>query len=225
MQKPRTTLLLVGSPKGIESTSNSLGTCLLNNLGEKGLATRKEMINQSLCSPEKQAAMLQAVDDSDLIILASPLYADSLHSQAIKSLELIAHHEKSKSNKTQKTMVAISNCGFPEASQNNVALTICRIFASQVGFAWAGGLAMGGGGMIHGVPLDKARGLVRHQIKAMKLAADALVKGQSIPNEALLSMAKLPIPRSLYTWMGNRGWKQLAKPNLKVNQMYDQPAK
>jgi multimeric flavodoxin WrbA len=225
MQKTRTALLLVGSPKGSNSTSNSLGTYLLYLLEEKGLTTRKEMINQSLCSPEKQAAMLEAVDDSDLIILASPLYVDSLHSQMIKSLELIAQHEKSKPNKTQKTIAAISNCGFPEASQNNVALTVCRIFASQVGFVWAGGLAMGGGGMIHGVPLHKAGGQARNQIKALKLAADALEKGESIPNEALLSMAKLGIPQSLYTWMGNRGWKQRAKPNIKIKQMYDQPAK
>jgi len=84
---------------------------------------------------------------------------------------------------------------------------------------------MGGGGMIHGVPLDKAGGQARNQKKALKLAADALAKGESIPNEALLSMAKLGIPRSIYTWMGNMGWKQRAKPNVKVNQMYDQPAK
>ncbi len=84
---------------------------------------------------------------------------------------------------------------------------------------------MGGGGMIHGVPLDEIKGQARNQIKALKLAADALEKGESIPNEALLSMAKLGIPRSLYTWMGNRGWKQQAKSNLKVKQMYDQPAK
>jgi len=227
MQKPKTALLLVGSPKGSNSTSNSLGTYLLDKLEEKGLTTRKEMINQSLCSHEKQVAMLQAVDNSDLIILAFPLYVDSLHSQAIKSLELIAQHEheRSKQDKTQKTMVAIANCGFPEASQTSIALAICRIFARQVGFVWAGGLAMGGGGMIHGVPLDNAGGVARNQIKALKLAADALEKGESVPNEALSSMAKLGIPRSLYTWMGNRGWKQRAKPNMKVKQMYDQPAK
>ena len=225
MQKPRTALLLVGSPQGSNSTSNSLGTYLLDQLEKKGFKTRKEIINQSLCSSEKQAAMLEAVDESDLIIFASPLYVDSLHSQVIKSLELIAEHEKSKPNKTQKTIVAISNCGFPEASQNNTALTIFRIFARQVGFVWAGGLAMGGGGMIHGVPLDEIKGQARNQIKALKLAADALEKGESIPNEALLSMAKLGIPRSLYSWMGNRGWKQQAKSNLKVKQMYDQPAK
>jgi len=224
MGKPKTALLLVGSPKGSDSTSNSLGTYLLDKLEEKGLTTRREMINQSLCSHEKQAAMLQAVDDSDLIILASPLYVDSLHSQVIKSLELIAQHERSKPDKNQKTMVTISNCGFPEASQTSVALAVCRIFARQVGFVWAGGLAMGGGGMIHGVPLDNIGGVARHQIKALKLAADALENGESIPNEASLSMAKLGIPRSLYTWMGNRGWKQRAKPNIKVKQMYDQPA-
>lgn len=40
--------------------------------------------------------MLKLVDESDLVVLAFPLYVDSLHSQVVETLELIAEHEKAK---------------------------------------------------------------------------------------------------------------------------------
>ena len=160
--------------------------------------------------------MLKLVDKSDLIILAFPLYVDSLHSQVIKTLELIAEHQKGKRNLNKKSLVAISNSGFPEAKQNHIALEVCRIFAKEVGFTWAGGLAMGGGGMISGRPLEEVGGAARNQIKALQISADALAKGEAIPERAVVLMAKLGIPRWMYTWMGNHGWKKEAKEHIKV---------
>ena len=169
--------------------------------------------------------MLQLVDESDLIILAFPLYVDCLHSQVIKTLELIAEHEKDKGVMATKRFVAISNSGFPEANHNSIALAVCRIFAKQVGFMWAGGLAMGGGGLISGRPLAEVGGAVRNQIKALEIAADALAKGEPISEKAVSSMAKLGIPHFMYIWMGNRGWKKEAKQHIAIEKMYDQPCK
>ena len=50
MQKPTNALLLVGSPKGENSTSNSLGTFLAEKLQEKGVSFKKIYINQSFGS-------------------------------------------------------------------------------------------------------------------------------------------------------------------------------
>jgi hypothetical protein len=223
MQKPITATLLVGSPKGPKSTSNSLGTFLLEKLHEHGVETKKAYTCQSLGSDEKRAALLRLVDESDLVILAFPLYVDSLHSQVIKTLELIAEHEKGRGGKGEKTFAAIANSGFPEAKQNNTALGVCRLFAQQAGFNWAGGLAMGGGGMISGVPLSEMGGSVRNQVKALEIAADALALGEPIPDKAVALMSKLGFPKSLYTWMGNRGWKSQAKKLMKIKSMYNRP--
>ncbi|HVO37337.1 MAG TPA: NAD(P)H-dependent oxidoreductase, partial [Candidatus Acidoferrum sp.] len=174
-------VLLVGSPKGSNSTSNSLGSYLARKLKERGTMIDEIYTSQCLSSEEKRAAMLRLVDESDLIILAFPLYVDSLHSQLIRALELIADHEKGKSDLCQKKVVAIANSGFPEAAHNNTALTICRLFAREVGFTWAGGLAMGGGGMVHGTPLAEMGGQVRNQVRALEIAADALANGEPIP--------------------------------------------
>ena len=225
MQKPTHAALLVGSPKGQNSTSNSLGTYLLEKLEQKGVSSQKVYINQCLGSEEKQAEMLRLVDSSDLIILAFPLYVDSLHSQVIKTLELIAEHEKGKLDLNKKKLVAIANSGFPEANHNTLALTICRLFAKQVGYSWAGGLAMGGGGMISGRPLDELGGRARNQKKALEIAADALSQGEAIPEKAATLISKIGIPKWLYIWMGNRGWKQEAKQQIATKELYNKPFK
>lgn len=223
MQRPTQAVLLVGSPKGPNSTSNSLGTYLAEKLQENGVSYEKVYLSQSLCSEEKQASMLKLVDKSDLIILAFPLYVDSLHSQVIKTLELIAEHQKGKRNLNKKSLVAISNSGFPEAKHNLIALEVCRIFSKQVGFTWSGGLAMGGGGMISGRPLEEVGGAARNQIRALQISADTLAKGEVVPEKAVVLMAKLGIPKWMYTWMGNYGWKKEAKKSLKVKSMYARP--
>jgi multimeric flavodoxin WrbA len=225
MQKPTRAALLVGSPRGPNSTSNSLGTYLVEKLEQKGVPYEKVYICQSLSSEAKKTALLRLVDESDLIIFAFPLYVDSLHSQVIETLELIAEHAKGKHDLDEKSVVAISNSGFPEAKQNTTALAVCRLFAKQVGFNWAGGLAMGGGEMISGQPLSELGGRVRGKTKALEIAADALAQGDPIPEKAVALMSKLGVPRWLYLLIANRRWKRKAKKTIAVKKMYDQPFK
>ena len=225
IRKPVRAALLVGSPKGPSSTSNSLGTYLVEKMEQIGVTSEKVYICQSLGSDKSRAALLRLIDESDLIILAFPLYVDSLHSQVIKTLEQIAEHEKGKCDLGKKSFAAIANSGFPEAKHSDIALSICRIFAKQVGFTWAGGLAMGGGGMIAGQSLSGLGGMVRNQKKALEIAADSLAKGEAIPEKAVVLMSKLGIPRWMYTWMGNRGWKQEAKKHIAIKKLYHKPFK
>ena len=220
--KPTHAALLIGSPRGASSTSNALATFLGEKLQERGVAIEKVFISRCLGSDKSREEMFQLVDNSDLIILAFPLYVDSLQSQVVKTLELIAEHEKGR-QPGRKSFVAISNSGFPEARHNNTALAVCRIFARQVGYKWAGGLAMGGGGIISGLPLEKVGGRVRNQTKALEIAAESLAQGDAIPEKAVTLMSKLGIPRWMYIWMGNRGWKSEAKKLMDIKKMYNQP--
>jgi hypothetical protein len=181
MQTPIHVALLVGSPKGPSSTSNSLGTYLVEKLEKLGATSEKIYICHALCSEEDKASLLRLVDVSNLIILAFPLYVDSLHSRVIETLELIAEHEKGKLDLNNKNFMAIANSGFPEAKHSDIALNVCRIFAKQVGFKWAGGLATGAGGMIAGRSLSELGGAARNQKKALDIASEYLAKGEPIP--------------------------------------------
>jgi hypothetical protein len=142
MSQKKQALLLIGSPRGFKSNSKLLGGYLLGKLGS-GYEAEELHIQAAMRSETARAQMLEKVSASDLLILALPLYIDSLPASVIAALELIAKQRKDDSSKNQR-MVAIVNSGFPEASQNNTALAICRRFAAEADIEWAGGLGLGG---------------------------------------------------------------------------------
>lgn len=213
----RSALLLVGSPRTRKSTSHSLGSYLFEQLRARKIETKTIHIHTNIRSAERMKTLLEAVDAADLVLLAFPLYVDSLPAPTIEALERIAAHRASHAetdpNRThQQLFAAISNCGFPEAHHNETALAICANFARQAGFHWAGSLALGAGeGMVHGAPLNEVDGRVIPLKKALYLAAEALAQGQTIPEKAQQLLAKPFIPGWMYRWMGLYGWRQQAK--------------
>lgn len=207
----RRALLLVGSPRTKKSTSASLGGYLFEKLNARGVETQTIQIYTSLNSSERMKGMLHAIDTTDLILLAFPLYVDSLPAPVTATLERIAAYRKA--NQPRIRFAAIANCGFPGAHHNNTALAICSEFARQNGLAWAGGLSLGAGeGIVHGVPLNELDGRAIPLKKALELAAQALAEGKQIPQAARDLLAKPIIPTWMYTLRGTFGWKQAAKP-------------
>ena len=201
-------LLLVGSPRGLASTSESLGTYLLRRLEENGFETEKTYATVCVSSDRNREILLKLVDSSDLLILAFPLYVDSLPSRLVATLELIADHKRTENAPKTQRLVAIVNSGFPEARQNNTALGICRRFAEEAGIDWAGGLALGGGQTIAGRPLSKVGGAVRNVVKALNLTAAAIAEDEPIPKRAVDLMAKPILPSWLYVWVANPRMEQ-----------------
>jgi hypothetical protein len=168
--------------------------------------------------------MLELVNASDLLILAFPLYVDCLPAAVILDLELIAQQRKGAESPKSQKLVAIVNNGFPEASQNNTALAICKRFATEANIDWAGGLSLGGGGAIGGNPLDKAGFIARNVRKALDLAAKDLLEGRPVSKEAVDLMAKPMVPKWLYLAIGNREWKKQAKAYGIQDKLYNQPS-
>ena len=220
--RPRT-LLLVGSAKKPRSTSESLGSYLMTRLGERGCDTESLSVHRSHRSHDGLEALLDAVDRCDLLVLAFPLYIDSLPALLTRTLELIhARRDLRQLNRKQR-LVAIVNNGFPEAEQNEVALRICRRFAVETGFEWAGGLALGGGEAINGRPLTKIKGMARNVISSLDLAAEALAADRPIPDRAVRLMAKPIIWSRIYTWIGTRGWRRRAASHGAADRLDNRP--
>jgi multimeric flavodoxin WrbA len=204
----RRAVLLVGSPRTKKSTSASLGTYLFEQLNLRGVETETIQIYTSLNAPAKMQALLEAVNHADLTVLAFPLYVDTLPAPVTAALEKIAANRPT----SHSRFAAIANCGFPEARHNNTALAICAEFARQNGFAWLGGLALGGGeGLVHGAPLAALGGRAIPLKKSLELAAEALASGRPIPQSARDLLAKPIIPAIAYRILGGFGWKQQAK--------------
>ena len=203
-------VLLVGSPRTKKSTSASLGGYLFEQLAERNIQTETIQLYTSINSPERTKSMLAAIDGADLVVLAFPLYVDTLPAPVTSALEKIAKHRKL--NHTPIRFAAISNCGFPEAKHTDTALAICAEFARQNGFSWLGSLALGGGqGLVGGTPLKDLDGRVISIKKALELSAIALADGRPIPKSARDLMSKPIIPNWLYKMFGSFGWKQAAK--------------
>ena len=224
MSTPKSFLLLVGSPREKKSTSESLGNYLLEQLRKIGLETEKIRIYPALKSQEKRSDLLSAVDRFDTVIFASPLYVDNLPAPVINAMEFIADHRKTIKVVKKQQLLAISNCGFPEAHHNDAALGIYRRFAMESGFEWSGELALGMGEAIGGRSLDERGGMVRNVKTSLNLTANALAKGESLPQEAVDLMAKRFIPIWMYILFGGFGWKRQAKKNkVDKKSMYGQP--
>jgi multimeric flavodoxin WrbA len=192
-----------------KSTSNSLGEYLFEGLSARSIESETIYLYSALRSPEEAQALLDAVDAADLVILAFPLYVDSLPAPVTEALERIATHRQLASRQPalrRPLFAAIANCGYPEAHHCAPALAICESFARQAGFAWAGGLALGGGGMLNGVPLAEGGGKTLLMRNALDLAAEALAQGQAIPGAARETLAKPLIPPWTYRLMSGLGW-------------------
>lgn len=215
-------LLLVGSPRGFQSTSNSLGEYLIGKLQSGGYQTEKIHIQASVHNQEKTAEMLAKAAYSDILVLAFPLYIDCLPAPVILALEKIAENRKTTQTTKHSRVVAIVNNGFPDSSQNATAVAICHQFAKETNLDWAGGLMLGGGAAINGSPLDKAP-MVKNVKKALDYAAEDLLHGREISGDAIKLMAKPMMPNRFYTLIANLGWKSMAKKHGQQKKLRDTP--
>ena len=232
---PRQALLIVGSPKtSSASTSSVLGSYLLERLGGRGWETESLTLRASLSREEGEAALLASVDRAGLILLVFPLYADALPYLVTRPSPRFQPIDERSARPPPQRLVAIVNSGFPETHQNAVALAICQEFAAQSGMRWAGGLALGGGGIVGEQPLTAAKRSgppVKHVIEALDLTAAALAEGRPVPAQAVTLMAKNPfalMPFALWRWIyirfGGKGFeKEAAKNGVSRDRLLDQP--
>ena len=219
----RRAVLLVGSarPRGT-GNSEALGSYLLARLAEGGMDTGVFHVGRSQ-RPEKERLLLQAVDGADVFVLSTPLYVDALPYLVTRCAERIAAHRAEQSESSTVRFLAIVNCGFPEWEHTRTALDICQVFARQAGLEWVGGLGLGGGEAIGGRPLEELGGQTRHVRRGLDLAAEALLAGHVIPEEAQTLLARPAIPSRLYTAIGSIGWLRAARRHGTLRRLWDQP--
>jgi len=219
--------LLVGSPRTRTSTSYSLGSYLMARLAARGTTTDTVQLYTAMGSASRRAAALDLVDGADLVVLAAPLYVDSLPAPVTAALERIAARPAPAGPPNalrRQRFAAILNCGFPEAAHTATALAICGQFARQRGMTLLGGLALGAGeGVVHGRPVDELGGRGTSIRRALDLAAAALAADRPIPTEAVDLMARPAIPKRVYTLVGGYGWRRLADRNGVRAHLRDRP--
>lgn len=205
MSNTRHALLVVGSGRGKQSNSHALGSYLLAQLHEAGWTTGSELLLPALKHDDGQALAATA-GRSELLILAFPLYVDSLPAAVIRFLERLVLVRPDAGAEPSRLAVIV-NCGFPGVYHNRLALEVCEQFCRESAWRWAGGLAMGGGEVVNGQDLGSLGWPLRHQRAALERAAADLTGEGRVSEQAIAEMAKPAIPVWFYLWRANQGFQ------------------
>lgn len=223
MSKPARALLIVGSPKGEKSTSNSIASYILGKFEENCVEAEKTYIVKDIMTDESMGKLISKINNSDILILVAPLYVDSIPAITIKAMEKI--YENKNVSFEKKQMMAIFNCGFPEPHHNDLAIDMCKKFASASDIGWAGGVTIGMGPSLEGKSIEKF-GMAKKLRTGLDMAVHALINGKPVSKEAetIASKPLMPVAVAKFvmcTFGGMMWGKQMDKATKK--RMYDRP--
>jgi NAD(P)H-dependent FMN reductase len=203
-------LLLVGSPKPRTSASLTFAEALGARLQARGWECSTERVVPALRDETRMAGLLAAADEADLVVLAFPVYVDSLPAPVLALLEAWAERGPAVMRGDRLPRLAVlAQCGFPEASHCDVAIEVCRLFAARCGLDWSGALAFGMGGAIEGRAVESSP--LAGRTDALDAAADALDARAPIPRASTEAFARPLTPPWTYPLMGGLVWSLQAR--------------
>lgn len=216
--------VISASPKvNEEAASEWMATRAEAVLADDAVATRRINVRKSLA--QKQTAEDFAyMAEADAMLIVFPLYIFCLPGMLTRFLQDYYEFVHSQTDGGKKAAVyTVVNCGFPEPNINREAVRVIKSFSEKIGAEFRFGVMFGSGGMIlgtQGAPfMKKALAQVDGAVAAMK---NELITGS---REAVTDVEiSVKFPRSLYFFIGGRGWISTAKKNgLKKKDMYARP--
>lgn len=133
--------IINGSPKPGDSTSGLLIKYFLQEMGE--CAASEWNVRIFKCSLD--AADLDVIARSDILMLAFPLYVDSIPSRLLQFLVIL---EELKGLNHDMMVYCIVNNGFFEGTQNHIAIEQVRNWCAAADLKWGQGVGVGAGEML-----------------------------------------------------------------------------
>lgn len=185
-------LLITGSPRGKNSTSESVGLYFLDKIQQYGHNTDTYRIPKSVLLNYNPGNLIQKINQSNFIIIATPNYFFNLPAIVCFMLEYLEKHKEQINNRDKINLAAIINGHFSEAWRSELIISTFKSFAEKISFNWIGGLCFGNGNYIDGAPFNEKDKKLKNIGKALELAAKSLASNEPISAEAIKLMA-LPI--------------------------------
>ena len=214
-------LMIVGSAKSKVSTSEKIGNYVLDKLSAEGHTISSINAAIILAANDGDKVLIDQAKSADSILFTFPLYVDSLPAPLTKACEILSKNIKD----THKEVIAIANSGFPEPKQNFTALDILESFARQSGLNWVCGLAVGAGAALASKrpkKLEEHGGMVAKLAKSLDEIVAMITK--DVSSQGHKTVCAQPLPRWMYTMMGDAGWRSSAKRRgLKKNDLLARP--
>lgn len=211
--------LWVGSakPPGT-SASEKLGTFLVKQLAERGW-THETVQARRVAKLKRGRApkLVEALRRADLVILASPVYVDTLPALVLEGLSDLRGADLGTT-----ALLPLVQCGFPELLHTETAVAAAAQAAAQLGLRWAGHLAMGGGGVAAGQSIEEA-GVLHGQRNALVAAAEALAEGRGVEEATRAAFADTWMSDRAYRSAASFGWLAQAWKHGALARLWDRP--
>ena len=217
----KTLLFIVGSPKLKRSNSYSIAEHLKNELIGRGWTIEILFSHQAFTNETKMNEIIEKTEEADLLGIIFPLYVDEIPGPLIQTLETLTQQ---KTKRTDQKIFTIVNSGFPEPHQSQLAIGMIEQFTEEYHATFIGGLTIGAGGIIGGMPLERIKHRSKRLIKALDLTIQSLDQTQTISSEAKQLLSKPIFSKTLYNIFANKGWKIQAK-KYGVKKLYLKPDK
>ncbi|MGL4343583.1 MAG: hypothetical protein ACRCTE_00145 [Cellulosilyticaceae bacterium] len=196
-------VFLNGSPRTQNSTSDYLLSIIEKNLCGQYMLESYHIA--SLRTDKKQTEALNALTNSDTILLAFPLYVDSLPSHLIAFLQLWETRLHTIQTKPSPHLFVLSHNGFIEGSQNQHAIDILRHFCSRTPMTWGLGIGLGGSEFMKNSQTMPPQSKVKRQsFKVLDLLATQLTHPSLIDAPHIFVSPQMN--KRVFQWMCSVFW-------------------
>lgn len=224
-----------GSPRGIRGNTHRIVDALLTGMASAGAETRLiQLVDREInhctgcfacwdrtpgvCIHRDDAPeLLDLFRSSDLVVLATPLYTDSMTSILKKFLERILplvnpqfEHVDGETRHTRRydhypDLVVVSNCGYPELSQFQVLRLLFDRLARELDVTVKFSLYRTMGELLK-IEHPLVRPIVSRYLKNVERSGACLVQEGSVPDKLTETLEAPLIPEGLYRNRANANW-------------------
>lgn len=199
-------LILCGSPRFGKGPGECTSLYLIQQLKarlEPGFQVRTEAANPARNLDE----LAQALPAARRLILAFPLYDDSIPAGLLETLAGLERRLSGRPGLGEIPVYGLVNCGFFEAAHNELAVEMLEIWRKRLGFRPGRILAVGGGEMVRQAPMGPG------PLASLSKNLDALARDVQSGAAGPTLWAQPNFPRPLYRLAGNLGFRQQARKN------------
>jgi hypothetical protein len=211
MSERKRIVILSGSPKAPGTAASDLlaetaaGVLREGDSDVRVIGVRETYIKKNMS--EVFAEMAEA----DALLVVFPLYVFCLPGILMRFLQDYQAFTAARPGGAKSALVyAVVNCGFPEPEINEQAALVIGRFASAVGARFRFGVLIGGGGMISYRAPQIKKMLALYGSAIERIMAE--IGGGSLKQTENVAIP-VSIPRWLYFFMGNLGWRMSARKN------------
>lgn len=201
-------LIAIGSPRSRRSNSNVISNNLIHELINKNINYFTHHLEKII---NEKGKIIDNINKSDVIVLISPIYENSVPSTVLKFFEIVNENKNRLTMKNRK-MFVITNSGFPEVEASKSAITTCSLFARDMSFKWLGGITVAPGTLIDGEELGKT---YKKLILALNILAEDLCNDKEVSKEVFKLTSKPFISPLIYRFVGrviqNKNIKNIGK--------------